>query len=144
MIFDDSLRQFLTDKVEFFAQNPDRLIISVEKGSLKWAGQTLSHRQHYQLLVEVDEFPESLDANLVIVAILDWHQQNQDPVPPNSPSPIEFESYILSNSPTTVVFTVKVEEVVVVTKDDNGDYVFNTCPQPANRTPPLPLHNPNL
>lgn len=127
MIFDDSLRQFLTDKVAFFAQNPDRLIISVEKGSLKWAGETLSHRQHYQLLVEVDEFPKSLDANLVIVAILDWYQKNQDPVPPTSPSPIEFESYILSNYTTTVVFTIKVEEIVPVNITTDGEYKFNTC-----------------
>ena len=143
MIFDDSLRQFLTDKVEFFAQNPDRLIISVEKGSLKWTGQSLSHRQHYQLLVEVDEFPESIDANLVIVAILAWYQENQDPVPPTGPSPIEFESYILSNYTTTVVFTIKVEEVVQVSTDDTGHYVFNTCPRPI-LAPPKPLHNPNL
>ncbi|OLF37180.1 hypothetical protein BTW00_03525 [Psychrobacter sp. C 20.9] len=143
MIFDDSLRQFLTDKVEFFAQNPDRLIISVEKGSLKWTGQSLSHRQHYQLLVEVDEFPESIDANLVIVAILAWYQENQDPVPPNGPSPIEFESYILSNYTTTVVFTIKVEEIVQVSTDDSGHYVFNTCPRPILH-PPTPLHNPNL
>ncbi len=139
MIFDDSLRQFLTQKVEFFELNPDRLIISVEKGTLKWAGQSLSHRQQYQLLVEVDEFPESLDANLVIVAILDWYQQNQDPVAPNSPSPIDFETFILSNYTTTVVFTVKVEEVVMVTTDDDGHYVFNACPQPAHRALPLPV-----
>lgn len=142
MIFDDSLRQFLTDKVAFFAQNPDRLIISVEKGSLKWAGETLSHRQHYQLLVEVDEFPESLDANLVIVAILDWYQKNQDPVPPTSPPPIEFESYILSNYTTTVVFTIKVEEIVQVSTDTTGNYVFNTCPRPILH-PPKPPHNPH-
>lgn len=128
MIFDDSLRHFLTDKVGFFSQNPDRLIISVEKGSLKWAGQSLSHRQHYQLLVEVDEFPENLDANLVIAAMLDWYQQNQDPIAPDAPSPIEFESYVLSNYTTTVVFTVKVEEVVRVEVNDQGHYVFNTCP----------------
>lgn len=133
MIFDDSLRQFLTDKIEFFRENPDRLIISVEKGSLKWAGQSLSHRQHYQLLVEVDEFPESLDANLVIVAVLDWYQRNQDPVPANA-SPIEFESYILSNYTTTVVFTIKVEEVVRVSTDDAGRYIFNTCPPPSINT----------
>lgn len=128
MIFDDSLRQFLTDKVGFFAQNPDRLIISVEKGSLKWAGQSLSHRQHYQLLVEVDEFPKNLDANLVIAAMLDWYQQNQDPIPHDASSPIEFESYVLSNYTTTVVFTVKVEEVVRVEVNEQGHYVFNTCP----------------
>ncbi len=143
MIFDDSLRKFLTDKVGFFQQNPDRLIISVEKGSLKWTGQSLSHRQHYQLLVEVDEFPDSLDANLVIVAILAWYQENQDPVPPTGPSPIEFESYILSNYTTTVVFTIKVEEIVQVSTDDTGNYVFNACPRPTLH-PPKPLHNPNI
>lgn len=130
MIFDDSLRQFLTDKVEFFLQNPDQLIISVEKGSLKWSGQGLSHVQQYQLLVEVDEWPERLDANSIIVPILDWYQRNQDPLPPNAASPVAFESYILSNYTTTVVFAIKVEEVVRVSIDTNGKYIFGACPQP--------------
>ncbi|MGO2507147.1 MAG: phage tail protein [Psychrobacter alimentarius] len=130
MIFDDSLRQFLTARVEFFAQNPDRLIISVEKGSLSWSGHGLSHVQQYQLLVEVDEWPERLDANSIIVPILDWYQQNQDPLPPNAASPVTFESYILSNYTTTVVFAIKVEEIVRVSIDINGKYIFGACPQP--------------
>ena len=134
MIFDDSLRQFLTEKVGFFKQNPDRLIISVEKGSLKWSGHTLSHVQHYQLLIEIDEFPETIDPSAVIVPILDWYQQNQDPLPPNAASPVTFETYVLSNYTTTVVFAVKVEEVVRVTTDVNGDYIFHTCPQLPPRT----------
>lgn len=138
MIFDDSLRRFLTDKVEFFQENPDRLIISVEKGSLKWTGTSLSHRQQYQLLVEVDEWPERLDANSIIVPVLDWYQKNQDPVPPNAPSPVTFETYILSNYTTTVVFAVKVEEVVCVKIGDVGEYIVNACPQPTiNQMPPL-------
>lgn len=132
MIFDDSLRAFLTQKVGFFKENPDRLIISVEKGSLKWTGHTLSHVQNYQLLIEIDEFPKSLEPDHIIIPILDWYQQNQDPRPPNAPSPISFESYILSNYSTTVVFAVSVEEIVRVSLDDDGNYIFNTCPQPPN------------
>lgn len=132
MIFDDSLRQLLTQKVEFFAQNPDRLIISVEKGSLKWSGHGLSHVQKYQLLVEVDEWPERLDANSIIVPILDWYQQNQDPLPPNAPSAVTFETYVLSNYTTTVVFAIKVEEIVRVSISANGEYVFGACPQPSH------------
>lgn len=130
MRFDDSLRRFLTDKLGFFKQNPDRLIISVEKGSLKWSGVGLSHVQHYQLLVEVDEWPERLDANSILVPILDWYQHNQDPLPPKSPSPVTFETYILSNYTTTVVFSIKVEEVVRVSVGGDGEYVFEACPQP--------------
>lgn len=140
MIFDDSLRAFLTDKVGFFKQNPDRLIISVEKGSLKWAGVGLSHVQHYQLLIEVDEWPELLDANSIIVPILDWYQHNQDPLPPTASSPVTFETYVLSNYTTTVVFSVKVEEMVRVTIDVNGGYIFNTCPQLPPRTDVMTPH----
>ena len=129
MRFDDSLRRFLTEKLGFFKQNPDRLIISVEKGSLKWSGHNLNHVQQYQLLVEVDEWPERLDANSILVPILDWYQQNQDPLPPNAPSPVTFETYILSNYTTTVVFSIKVEEVVRVSIDANGEYIFDTSPQ---------------
>ncbi len=129
MIFDDSLRKFLTEKLGFFRENPDRLIISVEKGSIKWSGHNLNHVQQYQLLVEVDEWPERLDANSLIVPILDWYQQNQNPLPPGATSPVTFETYVLSNYTTTVVFAIKVEEVVRVSKDDNGNYVFMPDPQ---------------
>lgn len=131
MRFDDSLRRFLTDKLGFFKQNPDRLIISVEKGSLKWSGHNLNHVQQYQLLVEVDEWPERLDANSILVPILHWYQENQNPLPPNAPSPVTFETYILSNYTTTVVFSIKVEEVVRVSIGDNGEYVFHPC-TPSN------------
>lgn len=141
MIFDDSLRRFLTEKVGFFQQNPDRLIISVEKGSLKWSGHGLSHVQQYQLLVEVDEWPERLDANSIIVPILHWYQDNQDPLPPNAPSPVTFETYVLSNYTTTVVFAIKVEEIVRVSIGAAGEYVFNACAQPSHInnliTPPI-------
>ena len=130
MIFDDSLRQFLTNKVAWLCANPDRLIISVEKGSLKWSGQGLSHVQQYQLLVEIDEWPERLDANSILIPILHWYQNNQDPLPPNAPSPVTFETYILSNYTTTAVFAIKVEEVVRVKIGATGEYVFNACPQP--------------
>lgn len=133
MIYDDSLRQFLTTKLAHFQQNPDRLIISVEKGSLKWSGHGLSHVQEYTLLVELDEWPESLDANKVFVAILDWYQQNQDPLPPGSKSPISFESYVLSNYTTTVVISVDVKETVRV-QSDNGDYIFDSCTLPSVTT----------
>lgn len=125
MRFDDSLRQFLTNKVAWLCANPDRLIISVEKGSLKWSGHNLNHVQQYQLLVEVDEWPERLDANSILVPILDWYQKNQDPLPPNAPSPVAFETYILSNYTTTVVFAIKVEEVVRVSIGYNGEYIFH-------------------
>lgn len=131
MIFDDSLREFITNKVKFFRDNPDRLIISVEKGSIKWSGQGLSHVQEYSLLVELDEYPEKLDANEVFVVILDWYQQNQDPLPPNSKSPIQFESYVLSNYTTTVVISIDVKETVRVQYGDHNDYIFDSCTLPS-------------
>lgn len=131
MIYVDSLRQFLTTRLPFFQQNPDRLIISVEKGSLKWHGQGLSHVQDYTMLVELDEFPENLSANQVFVSILDWYQQHQDPLPPGSKSPIQFESYVLSNYTTTVVISVDVKETVRAESSD-GQYIFDSCALPTS------------
>lgn len=123
-----SLREHILAKVQYLADNPDRLILTVEKGSVVWSGQSLSHRQQYTAVIEIDDYPESLDPNHIIIPLLDWYQHNQDPLPPNSKSPIAFASYVLSNASTTVVFTVDLQESIVVAIDDKGDYAVDVCP----------------
>ena len=122
------LRQYILSKVQYLADNPDRLILTVEKGSVVWHGQSLSHRQQYTAVIEIDDYPESLDPNYIIVPLLDWYQRNQDPLAPNSKSPIAFASYVLSNASTTVVFTIDLQESIVVAIDDKGDYAVDVCP----------------
>ena len=123
-----SLREHILAKVQYLADNPDRLILTVEKGSVVWSGQSLSHRQQYTAVIEIDDYPESLDPNHIIIPLLDWYQRNQDPLAPNSKSPIAFVSYVLSNASTTVVFTVDLQESIVVAIDDKGDYAVDVCP----------------
>ncbi|OBX79130.1 hypothetical protein A9306_08950 [Moraxella atlantae] len=135
-----SLREHLLSKVQYLANNPDRLILTVEKGSLLWSGQSLSHRQQYTAVIEIDDYPESLDPNHIIVPLLDWYQQNQDPLPSNGKSPIAFASYVLSNASTTVVFTVDLQESIVVANDDKGYYAIDICSIPADN----PYLNPLL
>lgn len=134
-----SLREHILAKVQYLADNPDRLILTVEKGSVVWSGQSLSHRQQYTAVIEIDDYPESLDPNHIIIPLLDWYQRNQDPLAPNSKSPIAFASYVLSNASTTVVFTVDLQESIVVAIDDKGDYAaVDVCPIiPDNHLNPL-------
>lgn len=122
-----SLREHLIDKVEHLRTNPDRLIISVDKGQMQWRGSGLSHRQDYVAAIELDSWPEHLDANHVFVPLLDWYQNHQDPRPANSKSPIRYETYVLSNGSTTVVIEVDLEEMVVASALPDGSYQFDVC-----------------
>ncbi len=122
----NSLRSHLVTNIAHFQSNPDRLIISVEKGSLIWSHGSLSHRQQYTAVVEIDEYPEHLDADAMMIPLLQWYSDNQDPFDSKDP-PIKFESYVLSNGSTTVVFTVKLAESVVVKVDDSGEILVNHC-----------------
>lgn len=122
-----SLREHLIAKVEHLRSNPDRLIISVDKGQMQWRGSGLSHRQDYVATVEIDSWPEHLDSNHVFVPLLDWYQNNQDPRPANSKSPIRYETYVLSNGSTTVVLEIDLEELVVASILPDGSYQFDVC-----------------
>lgn len=122
-----SLRDHLLAKVPHLGNNPDRLLISVEKGKMEWEGLGLSHRQDYVATIELDSWPEGLDTNNFFVPLLDWYQQNQDPRPPKTDSPISYETHILSNDTTTVVVMVLLQEMVVARSLPNGSYEFNVC-----------------
>lgn len=135
----ESLREHILAKVQYLADNPDRLILTVEKGSVVWSGQSLSHRQQYTAVIEIDDYPESLDPNHIIIPLLDWYQRNQDPLAPNSKSPIAFVSYVLSNASTTVVFTIDLQESIVVAIDNKGDYAIDVCPIPSDNPHLNPL-----
>lgn len=122
----DSLRQHLLNEVQHLRTNPDRLIVTVEKGELTWSHGSYSHRQSYTAVIEIDEYPEHLESDAVILPLIIWYNNNQDPFDYKN-SPISFDSYILNNGSTTVVFTVKLEESVVVKMDDDGKPIINHC-----------------
>lgn len=122
----DSLRQHLLDQVSHLKVNPDRLIVTVEKGSLTWAHGSYSHRQSYTAVIEIDEYPEHLESDAVFLPLIVWYNDNQDPFDYKD-SPIRFESYVLNNGSTTVVFTVNLEEAAVVKTDTNGRPIISHC-----------------
>lgn len=122
-----SLRDHLLAKITHLRDNPDRLLISVEKGKMEWQGSGLSHRQDYVATIEIDSWPDGLDTNNFFVPLLDWYQQNQDPRPPKTDSPISYETYVLSNQTTTVVVMVLLQEMVVAHTLPDGRYEFDVC-----------------
>lgn len=122
----DSLRQHLLNNVSHLKVNPDRLIVSVEKGALTWAHGSYSHRQSYTAVIEIDEYPEHLESDAVFLPIIIWYNDNQDAFDYKNP-PINFESFILNNGSTTVVFTIKIQESVIVKLDDNSNPVITHC-----------------
>lgn len=123
----NSLREHLLANIEHLAKNPDRLIISVEKGQLVFFGQSLLHRQDYTATVEIDEWPD-LEPNLILVPLLDWFMQQQDPIAQGEKnSPIRFETYVLSNHSTTLVISLDLQETVSASKNSNGQYDMDYC-----------------
>lgn len=118
------LRDHLLDgQIPWLTQNPDRLSISVEKGRVLWRTGSLSHRQSYDLVVELDELPEDLDPSLILTRLIAFFDAHQDPQPTGG-HPLTFEVFPLSNSTTTAVFTLALDETVVVSADGQID----VCP----------------
>lgn len=110
----------LNGQIPWLLTNPDRLSISVEKGKVIWRTGSLSHRQTYELIVELDEVPEDLDPSLILTRLIAFFDTYQDPLPP-SQTPLSFEVYPLSNSTTTAVFTLELDESIVVSADGQID-----------------------
>lgn len=115
------LRDHLLDgQIPWLTQNPDRLSISVEKGRVLWRSGSLSHRQSYDLVVELDELPEDLDPSLILTRLIAFFEAHQDPLPAGS-TPLSFDVFPLSNHSTTVVFNLEIEETIVVGQDGSID-----------------------
>lgn len=121
-----SLYNHLINSIEHFKTNPDRLFVTVKEGSLVWGNGSLSHKQSYKALVEIDEYPVDMDESAIFLPLIEWYSENQDDFDPKKP-PINFETYKLNNDSISLIILVDLEESVVVKMDENGKPLINVC-----------------
>lgn len=111
-----SLRLCLQRSVRFFAQNPDKLRIFIDKGSVFSTGVPgLSFEYRYTLTLNIIDFPEHSDN--IIIPVLAWLTENQPEMLQN-PDLMErgfhFDAEILNNNTSDMEFRLLLTERVGV------------------------------
>lgn len=114
----DSLRQILTDAIEYFNNTPDALNMSVNEGSIVSTGVTPACWEFsYILKVDIAQFAD--DPNLIIALICDW-LSTQQPDALNNKTLREklfrFEGDILRSRSGSLTFYLPLTERVIVTQ----------------------------
>lgn len=110
-----SLRSALTKAVKYVADNPDRLHLFVDNGSLvATSAASMSWEYRYTLNVVVTDFTG--DQNLLMAPVLFWLQSNQLDALQNSDAReklFSFEVDILGNDRCDISMNLKLTERVI-------------------------------
>ncbi len=126
-----SLRHALNKSVPYVRENPDRLHLFVDNGSLvATAAASISWEYRYTLNVVVTDFTG--DQNLLMAPILYWLRDNQ-PDALQSPDEREklftFEVDILGNGACDLSLNLKLTERVLA-REVNGQMQVEAVPEP--------------
>lgn len=118
-----SLRAYLKTAVPFLKDNPDKLLIFAETGSLEDTPRVsnLSFEYSYTATLVITDF--SHDPDTVIVPILAWLKQNQPQRGERKAA--DFEAEILDNDSVDLQIKLQLSEFVKVT--DNGNDTVSTA-----------------
>ena len=116
-----SLRRALNKAVPYVRNNPDKLHLFVDNGSLVATGtSSMSWEYRYTLNVVIEDF--SGDQNLLMAPVLLWLRDNQ-PDAINNPTLREklftFEVDILRNDVCDISLNLQLTERVLVSTDGN-------------------------
>lgn len=110
-----SLRSALNSAVPYVAENPDRLHLFVDNGSLvATSAASMSWEYRYTLNVVVTDFTG--DQNLLLAPVLFWLQANQPDALQNSDAReklFSFEVDILGNDRCDISMNLKLTERVI-------------------------------
>jgi len=126
-----SLRHALNKSVPYVRENPDRLHLFVDNGSLvATAAASISWEYRYTLNVVVTDFTG--DQNLLMAPILYWLRDNQ-PDALHNPDERErlftFEVDILGNGACDLSLNLKLTERVLA-REVNGQMQVEAVPEP--------------
>ncbi|MNL04537.1 P2 phage tail completion protein R (GpR) [compost metagenome] len=133
------LRDYLTRANAFLANDPDKLHIFVDQGSVIATGRpTYSHEYRYVLNLVIEDFNGHADA--IMLPLLAWLRGNQPELfenPEKRDSAIVFDVEFLSN--VTIDLSIKLpltERVIATISPDSGDVHVKHAAEPAH--PDLP------
>ncbi|MBF7683864.1 phage tail protein [Acinetobacter sp. B5B] len=117
----NSLRSFLLEAIPELQNDPDRLLIFVDEGSIKSTmANGLSFEYNYRLKMILTDYAGDLAA--VSIPVLDWVRINQSELLANLDKVhdgIKFEAEILANDKVDLVIDMPLTERVIVKKDQN-------------------------
>lgn len=126
-----SLRRTLNQSVPYVRDNPDKLHLFVDNGSVVATGATsMSWEYLYTLNVVIVDF--SGDQNLLIAPVLSWLQENQPDAihnPQLREKLFSFEVDILRNDICDISMELRLTERVLVSADGNVSSV-EAIPEP--------------
>ncbi|AUY26263.1 phage tail protein [Mixta calida] len=126
-----SLRHALNKSVPYVRENPDRLHLFVDNGSLvATAAASISWEYRYTLNVVVTDFTG--DQNLLMAPILYWLRDNQPDAlhnPDEREKLFTFEVDILGNGACDLSLNLKLTERVLA-REVNGQMQVEAVPEP--------------
>lgn len=126
-----SLRHALNKSVPYVRENPDRLHLFVDNGSLvATAAASISWEYRYTLNVVVTDFTG--DQNLLMAPILYWLRDNQPDAlqnPDEREKLFTFEVDILGNGACDLSLNLKLTERVLA-REVNGQMQVQAVPEP--------------
>lgn len=136
-----SLRALLALALPDLARDPDRLLVFIDKGSLRCtfaAGQSFEYS--YTLTIIITDFGGHPDA--VFVPLLDWirvHQSELLASEKNRDS-IAFECDVLANDKVDFQISLPLTERVGVHRQPDGKVLVEHYPEPLMEEPFPPMH----
>ncbi len=127
-----SLRKALNDAVQYVRENPDRLYLFVDNGSLVATSATsVSWEYRYTLNIVITDF--SGDQNLLMAPVQFWLRDNQPDAlqnPAEREKLFTFEVDILGNDRCDLSLNLKLTERVIAREVD-GVMQVQAVPEPA-------------
>lgn len=129
-----SLRQAIENALPELAQNPEKLVMFVQQGSISSNKATLSHSKNYTLTLLITDFTGDLD--VLETAIIHWLQTNQPDI--LGAGQVERDSFqfdvdILSHDSADVLYQLKLSERVVALRDEETAQIHITyAPEPQH------------
>lgn len=127
------LRQHLANWLPDLANNPEKLHVIIDKGSIATRrGKGLGFEYRYTVQVIITDFAEPTDA--IIVPLLAWIETNQPDLidaPDKRDSAISFEAEMVDHDKVDIAITIALSERVLVESTESGGYTCTHLGEPA-------------
>jgi len=136
----NELREYLTRHNRFLSENPDRLHVFVEQGSIHCtATRSLSHEYRFTLTIVVTDYAGPPDA--LMLPLLAWIRIKQPELlanPTRRENAISFDVELLNHDAADVEIKIPLTERVIVRKAPEGEgMIADHADEPLD--PDLPL-----
>lgn len=131
MLKPGSLREHLTAAIPFLRQNPEKLLVFIEQGSLaSTLAVGFSFEYRFTLSLVLTDYAGHPDA--VMVPLLEWLRRNQPELlaNPTNRDQITFEADLLANDKVDLEIKIPLTERVGVHAREGGGFEVEHYPEP--------------